>query len=184
MERSLPRSPAMRLPAALFSTMAIVAAILACGSGRLPSPPFTRQPTSALHVVPYPAPPARVELVPHAPRERGAVWIDGEWVWQGRRWAWRAGRWVIAPEGAAFSPWTSVRDLDGTLYVAEGKWRDRHGREIPDPKALAEGEVNAGAVVSPENEAVPTGPTFTTPSDAGEAEERPASEPSPKMVAP
>lgn len=138
-----------------------------CGSPRTPAPPFTQHPTSALVEVPYPPPPARVEIMPKPPRE-DAVWIDGEWVWQGGRWAWRAGRWVVVPPGVAFAPWTTVRASNGTLYFAEGTFRDGHGVSVPEPPPLAAGKARGGTVVDPEGTAVPPSPPATkTPEDAG-----------------
>jgi hypothetical protein len=152
----------MRRLAAVVPVVVTTAVIFACGTKQLPSPAYVRQPTSALREVPYPPPPAQVEDVPRAP-SGDAVWIDGEWTWQGRRWAWKAGRWVVPPRDAAFSPWTTVRDLRGTLYFAEGTWRDPSGRAIADPKALALGRPSTGTVVNAEGEEVPTGPS--TPSE-------------------
>lgn len=129
--------------------------VLACTS-ELPRPPYVQQPTSALFEVSFPPPPARVELVPKQPTE-GAVWIDGEWAWRRRRWAWTPGRWLIPPPGAAYSPWTAVRDADGTLYYAQGTWRNARKDEIPEPKALAYGQATSGPVVDPEGEIEPTG---------------------------
>ena len=142
--------------------------VFACGASRLPAPSYVGQPTEALEEVDYPPPPARIEYVPTSPRE-DAVWIDGEWIWHGPRWAWKTGRWVIPPPSARFSPWTSVRDSRGTLYVAEGKWRDQQGQELPDPDALAVGRPRGGVVVNPEGEEVPAAPHVQpqTASDAG-----------------
>jgi hypothetical protein len=106
--------------------------------------------------VEYPPPPARVEFVPLSPRE-DAVWIDGEWTWQGRRWAWKRGRWVLPPPAIAFAPWTSIRNGDGTLFWAEGSWRDAKGNEAPAPAVLALGKANPGEVVNAEGEETPTG---------------------------
>ncbi len=118
---------------------------------------MTPQPTSALVEVPYPPPPARAEVMPPPPRE-DAVWIDGEWVWQGGRWSWRAGRWVVVPPGVAFAPWTTVRASNGTLYAAEGAFRDAKGNAVPEPPPLASGRARGGAVVNPEGETVPPSP--------------------------
>lgn len=137
----------------------------ACGSS-LRAPPFVRQPTSALAPVPYPPPPARVERVPNAPTPT-AVWVDGEWLWQGRRWAWKPGRWVAVPPGAAFAPWTTVRDATGTLYVAQGTWRDAQGNELPDPTPLAVGTPNLAQVVNPEGERLPPSPTASPSATPG-----------------
>jgi hypothetical protein len=151
---------------------AIAGALVACGASRLPAPTYVEQPTEALSPVDYPPPPARVEFVPPTPNDT-AVWIDGEWIWQGRRWAWKPGRWLRVPANASFSPWTAVRDETGVLYVAEGKWRDKQGHELPDPAPLAVGRTRGGAVISPGGEEVSPAPNVppvsppTTSSDAG-----------------
>lgn len=134
--------------------VSLAAVALACGASRLPAPPYVAHPTSALQEVAYPPPPARVEYVPPLPRD-GAVWIDGEWTWQGERWAWKRGRWVMPPASAAYSPWTTSRDRSGNLYLAEGKWRDRELRELPDPPPLAVSATRGGAVTNAEGERVP-----------------------------
>jgi hypothetical protein len=139
----------------------------ACGMSRLPSPTYSAQPSSALEAVPFPPPPARVEIVPDKPRTAGAVWIDGEWTWAGKRWSWRRGRWIVPPRGATFSPWTAVRDKTGLLYVASGTWRDAQGQEIEEPAPIALAKSNAGAVVNPEGEAVKAGPNVREESDGG-----------------
>ncbi len=141
------------------------AAAVACGAPKLPAPPFTSQPTSALTEVPYPPPPARVEGVPPRPKDEGAVWIDGEWTWQTRRWAWKPGRWVKPTPGARFAPWTTVRDRIGTLYFAGGTWRDANGSEVAEPQPLAVGGPAPAAVISPAGEEVREGPI--APLDAG-----------------
>lgn len=132
-------------------------ACLACGAARLPAPPYVGQKTEALQPAEYPPPPARVEVIPAAPKPE-AVWIDGEWTWQGRRWAWKQGRWVAPPVNAQYSPWTSVRDVLGTFYVAEGRWKDDRGGDLPDPPALATARLHGGAVINPEGEEVPQAP--------------------------
>ncbi len=137
---------------------ASVVAALACGGG-LPVPPYAAQPQAALAPVPYPPPPARVELVPARPLG-GALWIDGEWAWRGRRWSWRPGRWVVAPKGGRFSPWTLVRGDDGTPYFASGAWRDAKGQALPEPAPLAVATPTPGAVVNPEGEREVTGNTL------------------------
>jgi len=145
--------------------LAVAIALLACGSGKMPAPRYVGQPSDALLPADYPPPPARVEFIPDEPKKNGAVWIDGEWTWQGKRWGWKPGRWVVAPENASYSPWTAVRDARGRLLVAEGKWRDANGKELPDPQPLAIGRPSAGTVVSPEGEEVPAAPNVppTTP---------------------
>lgn len=146
-----------RLAAALALGVSLAGAVLACGASRLPAPPYVAQPTEALQEVAYPPPPARVENVPAAPND-GAVWIDGEWTWQGGRWAWKRGRWVMPPANAMYSPWTSNRDARGNLYVAEGKWRDAHRGELPDPPPLAVSKTRGGAVTTPAGDTLPASP--------------------------
>ncbi len=146
--------------------VAIASAVFACGAARLPAPSYVPQPTAALQLADYPPPPAQVELIPKIPGGN-AVWIDGEWTWQGRRWAWKTGRWVEPPANASYSPWTTVRDMTGVLYVAEGKWRDAKGQDVPDPKALAMAMVRGDAVVDPEGEAVPRTPNVRSDQTPG-----------------
>src|SRR5262249_15342814 len=133
-------------------------AFIACGVSRLPTPAYSQQQTNAYTEVPYPPPPARVELVPERPENEGAVWIDGEWTWEGKHWAWKRGRWVVPPPGATFSPWTTTRDATGVLYLAEGTWRDRDGGEIAAPPELAYAKPSGGGVVDPEGDIVPPSP--------------------------
>lgn len=134
--------------------LATTSAMLACGAARLPAPPYVGQPTEALEQVDYPPPPARAEYVPARPPGT-VVWLDGEWTWQGKRWAWKQGRWVVPPPGAKYSPWTTTRDRLGTLYFAEGRWRDAKDADLPDPEPISVGKTRAGPVVNPEGEQVP-----------------------------
>ncbi len=100
----------------------------ACGAPRMPTPKLAAHPTSALHEVPYPPPPARVESIPERPND-ASVWVDGEWVWQGGRWSWRRGRWVVPAPDTAFAPWTHVRDARGILYVVEMRIQLQQARD-------------------------------------------------------
>lgn len=165
----------MRVLAVAFTGSLVVAAttaMLACGMRRLPAPSYTGQPQEALVQVPYPPPPARVEFVPEQP-DGNAVWIDGEWVWQGRRYAWKPGRWVKAPPNASFAPWATVRDTMGSLYIAEGTWRDPKGNAIAAPTPIKVGAASPGSVTDPEGDtvAVPAiqAPDASTAKPAGEA---------------
>jgi hypothetical protein len=136
--------------------------ILGACAGPLPHPPYVRQSTEALVPVGFPPPPARMEFIPRQPSS-AAVWIGGEWAWRGRKWAWRPGRWTVAPPGAAFSPWTTVRDHEGNLFFAPGVWKDASSREIPEPTSLAVASPNEGPVTDPEGEAENTGRTRRPP---------------------
>jgi hypothetical protein len=149
-------------------SLSIAGVLLACGAPRLPAPAFVGHPTEALQEAPYPPPPARVEYVPKEP-PGGAVWTDGEWTWQGRRYAWKQGRWVKPPTSGRFAPWTSTRDPSGLFYVAEGKWRDAQGRELPDPPPLAIGRTRGGPVTDPEGTPVQPTPNVAPGTESGSA---------------
>jgi len=149
-------------------SLSIAGILLACGAPRLPAPTYVGQPTSALQEAAYPPPPARVEFIPDLPKDKpGAVWIDGEWTWQGRRWAWKQGRWVVPPSSGRFSPWTSTRDKTGLFYVAEGKWRDAQGHELPDPTPVALGRTRGGPVTDPEGDTVQPTPNVAPGTASG-----------------
>ncbi len=132
----------------LIVAAAVAIAVAGCNN-RLPHPPYVAQPTAALVEVLFPPPPPRAEAVPPKPAN-DAVWIDGEWQWRGKKWAWSPGMWAIAPPGSSYSPWTSVRDNEGTLYLAPGTWRDAQGLAIAPPKALAVADTTSGTIVDPE----------------------------------
>lgn len=133
-----------------FLGAAAAVLFFSCGT-RLPHPPYAPHPTSALVEVRFPPPPARAEAVPAQP-SNDAVWVDGEWTWRRRKWAWAPGSWVVVPPGGSFSPWTVVRDDNGTLFHAAGTWRNARGEAVPAPKPIAFGEAPSGAVVDPEGE--------------------------------
>jgi hypothetical protein len=147
-----------------IAAVSFVLPFLAC-VGHLPHPTYVAQYTSALTEVGYPPPPARVEFIPKQPSS-DAVWIDGEWQWQGRRWAWRIGRWVVPPKGARFAPWMMVRGADGTVYYADGAWRDQRHEEVAEPPPLATGRPNISDVVDPEGELEHTGKTIRSSPDS------------------
>lgn len=113
--------------------------LAACGSS-LPTPVTgTHPPGCAAFVeVPYPPPPARVEMIPEKPRE-GAVWVDGEWAWRGKRWSWEKGGWAMPPEGF-YAPWVLVRREDGSLYHVRGRWFDQEGKPLARPFYLEKGQ--------------------------------------------
>lgn len=117
------------------SLLSLTLLFAACAKS-LPIPVLgTHPPDCAAFVsVPYPPPPARVEIIPDKPRE-GAVWVDGEWIWRGRRWDWEIGGWVMPPEGY-FAPWVLVRRDDGSLYHARSRWFDNEGNPLVRPPRL------------------------------------------------
>jgi len=72
-------------------------------------------------VVPYPPPPARVELIPPAPSDT-AVWVDGTWRWTGRDYIWIAGRWQEPIEEAHYAPAKTERLPDGGVSYSPGTY--------------------------------------------------------------
>jgi hypothetical protein len=98
-------------------------ALVACGSNRLPVPPNGPHVDETPTLVPYPPPPARVEIIPDPPKEmKNPVWIDGEWQWKGRRWVWQRGQWEMPLPGGYYAPSATVALSDGTLAWFPGKW--------------------------------------------------------------
>ncbi len=100
----------------------LFALLVGCGSS-LPLPPTgPHLPDEPAVVVPYPPPPARVEIIapPQGPNQ--VVWVDGEWQWKSRRWAWLPGRWEPARQGGYYAPATTVRRADGSLVWFAGVW--------------------------------------------------------------
>jgi hypothetical protein len=139
---------------------ACLVAVAGCAITHVQLPPYVRQPTSALAVVPYPPPPARAERVPRSPNPK-ARWIDGEWTWHAHRWLWERGRWELPPPNAKYSPWVLVRGTDGTLYQAGGVWRDdATGAPIVEPVALGVADVSEAAVVDVNGDTFPAGRTL------------------------
>lgn len=122
---------------------------LACGTPTLPRPKVAAHTSADLEPVEYPPPPAKVESVPPRP-EGNVVWVDGEWAYRNRKWRWRRGRWVALPPGKnlAFAPWTTVRDGEGRLFYAGGKWLDESGKAADDLPAVLEAPASRTLVVN------------------------------------
>ena len=103
--------------------------------------PALPEPTIVAHsgqsppvVVPFYPPPARVDVVPDAPRGLVApVWIDGEWEWQGRRWIWQPGSWSEGAGGLEYAPPVVLRRSDGKLVWFRGELYSRKKAEV-DPR--------------------------------------------------
>lgn len=99
----------------------------------VPQPPGGKFPRSEMVEVPYPPPPARVEVVPPK-KQADHVWIDGQWDWDGSEWQWTEGTWTVPPKGAVyFTPWQTERRADGRLFFASSAWRDADGRPLNGP---------------------------------------------------
>ena len=124
---------ARQLPHRLLIAFAVLFGAAGCGHA-LPRPELVAQPgrVDDWTIVPYPPPPARVEVVPPAPR-RDVVWVDGEWRWEGRRWIWHLGGWFAAGTALRHAPWDLQRLPDGLLRWAPGAWLDAAGRPAPEP---------------------------------------------------
>jgi len=91
----------------------------ACGA-TLPQPEYITNQSKEWVVVPYPPPPARVEVIPPSPAF-AAVWVDGQWTWVGR-WEWQKGRWVNLPLPVRFAPWAVRVRADGMWVFAAAYW--------------------------------------------------------------
>lgn len=99
-------------------------------------PPQATHPPSAYVEVPYPPPAALVEVVPEAPEEDGAVWVDGHWVWRGRYYVWQRGGWLLLTGDAAYATWQSLLARDGRIVFAPGTWYGPDGRVVARPRLL------------------------------------------------
>jgi hypothetical protein len=132
-----PRGSWRRGGAARVAAMAVSMLVAACGM-RLSTPPTGPHPAGSTHYVevPYPPPPARVEIVPPQPPDPGAVWVDGEWAWHGKHWVWQAGGWVLRPPAGYFAPWLVYRLGNGRLLFAPGAWHAISGERLPNPVVL------------------------------------------------
>lgn len=146
LERSRPR----RLVAAALCAALSLALLPACTGWRVPKPPLGKVPEDAMIEVPYPPPPARIEVVPEK-KSDDDVWIDGQWDWDGKDWQWADGTWMAPPPNAFFTPWKAERRSDGRLYFAPAAWRTADGKTLMKgpgksncealPKAPPPGEV-------------------------------------------
>lgn len=76
--------------------------------------------------VPFPPPPAQPEVIPERPKDKRAVWVDGEWQWKGRRWVWQNGSWQVPYPGSYWAPGVTLRQPDGSLAYFQGGWRTRN----------------------------------------------------------
>ncbi len=87
----------------------------ACGSSTtlVPESPVGAARKSPGSRVPYPPPPAKVEVIPLRRRDE-CLWRDGFWVFKGASWRWTPGAWVIPP-------------LDCTYARSETRWEKNGG---------------------------------------------------------
>lgn len=138
----------------------IVVAVAAVGCGfTVPTPKTGPHESEEPIEVPFPPPPARVELIPKPPeaKKKVAVWVDGAWEWKGHRWVWLAGDWEVPQPNSYYAPPMTVRLSDGTLAYFPGAWK--------------------GVAGAPEAAPLPAAPTDSTPAP-------PPSTPAPSDAAP
>jgi hypothetical protein len=120
------------IAAALLSSLALTAC-----STPLPVPPRGDHAGAIPVVVPYPPPPARVDVVPYPPKDFDRpAWVDGQWIWRGRRWVWEEGRWVDLDPQQVYANPMIVRRSDGQLVWFAGTLRTQSSPStIPIPAA-------------------------------------------------
>ena len=78
-------------------------------------------------VVPFPPPPAKVQVIPARPEQKDLVWIDGQWLWKGRRWAWQDGQWEEPLKDGYYALPTTVMLADGSIAYFAGDWHRDSG---------------------------------------------------------
>jgi len=111
------------MPRAALAIVGVLA-LTACDQS-IPTPRLGPHSNEEPVTVPYPPPPAKVEVIPSPPQElKNPVWIDGEWQWKGRRWVWQAGQWELPAAGGYYAPPTTLRLADGTLLYYPGTWKE------------------------------------------------------------
>jgi hypothetical protein len=112
----------------------VVVAALAMGASscapRIPLPAQTSHEGDSPIVVPYPPPPAQVEMV-GPPPDDSAVWVDGSWRWTGASWAWTEGGWERPAAGARYAPPIAVRQSNGELVYFPGSWHGAAAAPAP-----------------------------------------------------
>lgn len=111
-----------RWPASLLVLLGIALGLAASTCrATLPVPPSCSHEGDRPVSVPYPPPPAQVEMVGPAPDD-DALWVDGSWQWTGETYAWSAGGWQHPPAGAAYAPPLCVRRDSGELVYFAASW--------------------------------------------------------------
>lgn len=104
----------------------------------LAGPPLGPQEQADPVLVPYPPPPARVDVVPDPPPElKTPVWVDGQWFWRGRRWVWESGEWVDLLPGQVYAKPIVVRRSDGQLVWFAGTFRRDNAVALPTSSSPA-----------------------------------------------
>jgi hypothetical protein len=116
------RRPGLLLAGSLGLAAALSLALPACEHSSLPIPKTAPHTGDEPVVVPYPPPPAHVEIVPPQPTSKGMVWVDGEWQWRAGKWVWKGGDWETPAPGACYAPPDTVRLTEGVLKHFAGAW--------------------------------------------------------------
>ena len=108
--------------------------------------------------VPYPPPPAQVEVIPLRRREE-CLWRDGYWGWKGAGWRWTDGAWVIPPEACSYARpetrWVKENSSAKLLYFAP-EW-------LPDEAETKCAEPRSCSSLLPESKTKPQDPLKQTP---------------------
>jgi hypothetical protein len=90
--------------------------------------------------VPYPPPPAEVEVLPLRRRDE-CLWRDGYWRWDGASWAWESGAWIVPPEDCEYvRPATLWKKDNGNLRLVfhPPEWRPTEpGLKCAEPRACS-----------------------------------------------
>ncbi len=119
----------------------VCAGVLAACIPSIPTPPSGSHAGEVPITVPYPPPPARVDVIADPPADMASpAWIDGQWLWLGRRWVWEPGRWVGLAAGTVYAGPRVYRRTDGQLVWFKGVLKSSGGGAsvAPSPPAVAE----------------------------------------------
>ncbi len=101
----------------VFAAAATLLATMGCGGTTelVPRGPHRERGGSSV-AVPYPPPPAKVEVLP-LQRNDECRWRGGYYAWRETGWLWIRGEWVFPPEGCYYAP-------------PDTKWEKRSGRPV------------------------------------------------------
>lgn len=101
------------------------------------SPPESarvRKPTR----VPYPPPPAEIEVLPLRRRDE-CLWRDGFWTWKGASFRWTNGAWVVPPEGCTYAKpearWEKNGGVTRLVYYPPEWQPEEPGTKCVEPRA-------------------------------------------------
>lgn len=126
-------SRAARREPCWFALGALTLGLACASSSRVIQPTSRSIPSKPGVIVPYPPPPARVEILPAAPSDPSCLWLDGQWQWSAEGWLWEPGAWVRLEAGCEWVP-ASMRWQPGwgqsssTLLYWKGYFLRRTGQ--------------------------------------------------------